>query len=489
MEKKIISLILAASFAVYAYSLHNWFCLEDFRHIANAFLIKRNFIYLLRPVGSDRITIQPFVYFMYYFNYVIFGIKSWGYHLTSILNHLINILLLFFLVKKITKDKLSAYFACLLFALSFAFSSAIFHNAQKDELASISFCLLCLLTFGKWLRVKIKRYYIYSFIFFIFGLMTHASIILFPVILFLYCFYIEQKKIELRIFIPFLVTSLGFFLLARYSSPLAASVFSPVEGGSGYSLIGIHPWRNLANYLVALYFPNVTQSISVNLDKLPFSSLLIFTVRLLLVITPCIFIMLFKFGNRIVRFSIAWIVIMLFMCLLFTSPISTYYLYFAFPCFALMVGNGLSVLKTKIKRKFLWKIVMCAFTCYLLVSIFIIQVIEKKYETKGKKSYNVLQKINQKIPFSQELKHFYFINADDFNVNFLSENIQLFRQDRIIVHISLFDTNGSINYDLHKEYRKKDPEFKNVVTNGVAAYHNSYLIRFKGDQILRIRKL
>jgi len=488
-NKKILFLILLFTFIIYAPCLTNWFWLEDFRNIANSFLAKSNFIYLLKPVDTNKITSRPFFYFLYFIDYISFGLKSWGYHLTSILIHLLNVFLLFLLVKKITGKKESAYFAFILFAFSFAFSSAIFHNAQKDELISITFCLLTLLFFKRWIDSGRKRYYFYSLIFFFFGLISHENIVLFPIILFLYYFYVEQKRKRLKFFIPYLILSTCFFLFLLYSSPLTTFAFKRIEGKYSYSLIGIHPLKNLINYMVAFYFPNILQTRSINLNSIPFFPLIKIFIKFLLFITPCIFIYLFIIGNRIIRFSILWIIILLFPCLLFASTISTYYIYFPFPGFTLLLGENFYILKEKFKGKLVWKIIIIFLVLYFLASIITIQKIREKYKQRSEKSYEVLQEINLKIPFSNEIKHFYFLNAEDFNVNFLSENIQIFRNDRVIVHISLFDTQGPIYYDLSQGIRKKDLQFEKVIENMTSIYPNSWLITYENDKIIELKKI
>ncbi len=95
-----ISLILIISIAIYSNTLKNGFVYDDEFTIVNNTLIK-NFSNIPKLFTkeyfstSGEMSYRPVVTFTYFLDYWLYGLKSWGYHLTNVLLHAINGVILY----------------------------------------------------------------------------------------------------------------------------------------------------------------------------------------------------------------------------------------------------------------------------------------------------------------------------------------------------------------------------------------------------------
>lgn len=95
-----ISLIIILSTAIYANTLKNGFVYDDGVTIVNNTLIK-SFGNLPKLIQKDYFTLsgegtyRPLVTLTYFLDYALYGLKPWGFHLTNILLHIINGVLLY----------------------------------------------------------------------------------------------------------------------------------------------------------------------------------------------------------------------------------------------------------------------------------------------------------------------------------------------------------------------------------------------------------
>lgn len=96
-----IFVIITLSLALYSNTLKNGFVYDDEFTIVNNSLIKNidNLTLLFDKkeyfARSGEASYRPVVTFTYFIDYALYGLKSWGYHLTNILLHAINGVLLY----------------------------------------------------------------------------------------------------------------------------------------------------------------------------------------------------------------------------------------------------------------------------------------------------------------------------------------------------------------------------------------------------------
>lgn len=194
--------------AVYANTLANLFVWDDAWVVADNQFIRawKNFPLLFsqkyltpvedfgipgeRQIGSGESSYRPIVTASYFIDYSLWGSQPWGYHFTNLLIHLINSILLYFLVVALSKEKTIALFASLLFAL---------HPANSEAVSVISFRedLLAFLFFVSSFMLYIRKRpfaYALSLVLFLLALFSKEAALTLPVILILYDFYFEENR-------------------------------------------------------------------------------------------------------------------------------------------------------------------------------------------------------------------------------------------------------------------------------------------------------
>ena len=208
-----ISLILIISIAIYSNTLKNGFVYDDEFTIVNNTLIK-NFSNISKLFTKEYFTTsaemsyRPVVTFTYFIDYAIYGIKSWGYHLTNVLLHALNGVILYIFLTLFIQSYQSSIFKLLspplLISLLFAT-----HPVLTEAVNAISFREdgLCFLFFISALilyislkaqssKLKATTFsYILSCLFYFLALLSKEMAITFPLIIILYE-WIYGKKIE-----------------------------------------------------------------------------------------------------------------------------------------------------------------------------------------------------------------------------------------------------------------------------------------------------
>ena len=143
-------IILGFSIVLYANTLKNGFVYDDYNTIVNNTLIKdfNNLPKLLKKEYfnvAGEASYRPLVTLTYFFDYTIYELKSWGYHLTNMVLHTINgVLLYIFLVLFVKQQKIgnqgsSSIVQCLLNPPFIISSLFISHPALTEAINATSF--------------------------------------------------------------------------------------------------------------------------------------------------------------------------------------------------------------------------------------------------------------------------------------------------------------------------------------------------------------
>jgi len=160
---------------------------------------------------------HPLVTAIFFFEYHLFGPNPYPYHLHSLILHLINGWLVFFLFYRLSDKIPVALAGSLLFLVHpFQVQAVAWISARKD-LLFICFYLASFLSYYFFQSDKKKSLYLLSLLFFICALLSKALAITLPVILLLWI-YSEKKRItsrELKGILPFIFLALttGWFAL------------------------------------------------------------------------------------------------------------------------------------------------------------------------------------------------------------------------------------------------------------------------------------
>jgi tetratricopeptide (TPR) repeat protein len=125
----------------------------------------------------------------------IFNYSPGGFHWTNVILHILNTLLLFFIIKAATAAPLRSAFVALLFAVHPLHVESVAWVSQRKDLLSTLFGFASLYAYIKYALYPTLRKYLTVIILFIFGLMSKPMIVTFPVIMLLLDYW-PLKRIE-----------------------------------------------------------------------------------------------------------------------------------------------------------------------------------------------------------------------------------------------------------------------------------------------------
>ena len=126
---------------------------------------------------------HPLTWLSHMLDCEIYGMNAAGHHLSNLILHILNSVLLFLFFSQVT----GAYNRCLVLALIFALHplhvESVAWIAERKDVLSSFFGLLCLITYYQYVLTFHKRYYYYSFTCLCFSLMSKPMLVTMPVLL------------------------------------------------------------------------------------------------------------------------------------------------------------------------------------------------------------------------------------------------------------------------------------------------------------------
>lgn len=226
----LIIIIFVTIFA-YASSLNNNFILnwDDDRYVKDNPLIKDLNLLSVKKIFSEFYisNYQPITLISLAVDYKMFNGEPKGFHFVNLLFHLLNIILVYLLINKISGDWRIGIFVSAFFALHpMHVESVAWISERKDVLYSFFF-LLSLLFYLKYLNSENKfnyyriKYLVLVFILFVFSVLSKSAGIVLPIVILLMDIYnpkINRSRIcSLKLIfekIPFFAVSIIFGIIA-----------------------------------------------------------------------------------------------------------------------------------------------------------------------------------------------------------------------------------------------------------------------------------
>ncbi|MCX7861728.1 MAG: tetratricopeptide repeat protein [Bacteroidales bacterium] len=178
--------LIIFSFIIYGqgilFSFTNW---DDTQYILNNEWIRNFDSNLFRKAFSEAHFghYHPLTWISLAFDYKLFGLKAWGFHLHNILLHIFNVLLVFTLTKKIISSNQLSFFVALAFSLHPFVNESVMWITERKNLLFVFFYLLCLWFYIRSIEKDSLVWLLISFIVFIFSALSKATAITLPVVL------------------------------------------------------------------------------------------------------------------------------------------------------------------------------------------------------------------------------------------------------------------------------------------------------------------
>jgi len=367
--KKIAALIIFTAI-VYANSLANNFVLDDSSVILGNKFIKlwKNFPRIftrsyLTPFtdtavdhrfGSQETSYRPVTTASYFIDHALWKNNPFGYHLTNLLLHIFNVILVYTLALLITGTSAAALFAGLLFALHPANAEAVNVISFRDDLLCFTFFISSLIFYIKLRKPAAKKnplIYAASLCLFLLALFSKEMAISLPLVILLYDWIFNRESEAGKPLIR--PRHFGYFFVLLFYAWIRFSVMrNPTEpavayiGGSFFTAM-IAMFQAAAAYLKTLVLPLDAHyilpqdpRISVNPVFVPaalFSALLVLSVLL--------FALKARRNFKVAAFCIFWF----FVTLLpvsnlwpITNPMAMRYLYIPISGFCILLALALT---------------------------------------------------------------------------------------------------------------------------------------------------
>ena len=221
MNRKLLFLSVTAIiiFLIYTISLDNPFYWDDEELVVNNYVLRtplnfKNYFF------SNPIPQRPVVTFSFALNYVIFGLKPFGYHLTQILLHICNTALVFYIANLTFRSERVSALSGAIFALHPIHTEAVNLFLGRSDLVCCFFFLTSFLLYIKSLDAegdRKKLFYYFSLITYVLSMLSKEIGIVLPFLIIIYDRVIgrtDSRKSSARFasYIPYFVLSVFYFV-------------------------------------------------------------------------------------------------------------------------------------------------------------------------------------------------------------------------------------------------------------------------------------
>jgi hypothetical protein len=153
-ERAIVACGLAALLGgvVYLNALHNPFVYDDYHTVVENASIAH--VTDIRAIVAGALT-RPIVNLSYAIDRAMWGAAPLGFHVTNVLLHMLNVVLLFHLARQFGKGELAAFAGAALFAVHPMMTEAVGYISGRSEVLCATFFLLALMCGRRWLVGRI----------------------------------------------------------------------------------------------------------------------------------------------------------------------------------------------------------------------------------------------------------------------------------------------------------------------------------------------
>lgn len=262
---------------------------------------------------------RPLTSFSFWLDFKLWGFNAAGFHLTNILIHSFNVVLLFLLIFRIFSNFLSAFASAFLFSVFPTHFENVAWISGRTDLLALFFLLVSAHFFLSFLKNESSRDTLLAALFFFLALLSKEVVILSFIVF--ACFFLLYSKKSVRLpwlsfVLSFSTFFLIFFLLRQKVIGFPSLTFSVLPPGFLFSGLGFYLARIVFPFFLGLSVPD---------EKILYS-----TVYLFLGIVFCLLLIVafsyFLIKKKSLPFYLLW-VLLIFLLLL---P-SLFILFFANP--------------------------------------------------------------------------------------------------------------------------------------------------------------
>ncbi len=186
----------------------------------------------------------------------LYGLNPVGHHLTNVLFHLANTLMLFWILKKMTGSMWASLFAAALFGLHPLRVESVAWAAERKDVLSAFFWILTTIVYFRYTKCPGIGKYLLIVVVFILGLMSKSMLVTLPFALLLLDYW-PLKRLSFRVFlekIPLFIISAVLCIIAFITQKSAGATDQLT--GMPLSFSFINAVVSYTRYLSKMFFPH-----------------------------------------------------------------------------------------------------------------------------------------------------------------------------------------------------------------------------------------
>lgn len=295
MDKKeylYILLIALLCTIFYSNTFKNEFVFDDLSLIINNYDIRSfsnipNFF----TTPSHANLYRPVRSILYTLTYSIWGLNTFGYHLNSLIFHILNTTMVYFIASSLLKNKKLGFIASLIFALHPIHTERITNMSAGFDQFGILMYLISFYLYILHSQHPKKSYLIASIFAFAVGIFSSEELVTLPVILFLYnlCFNKTNLKEKIKFYVPYVLIGIIFFLIRLkvigkigramdyFTGSLYSNIITTIPIILKYIKLLIMPYPLSLEYTPVLYYSILNPVVLISLFAL--IAIIYFTVK------------------------------------------------------------------------------------------------------------------------------------------------------------------------------------------------------------------
>jgi tetratricopeptide (TPR) repeat protein len=220
----LVSLVIVITSAAFFPCLRNGFVnLDDDKYVTDNAVIKHLSWVNLKNIFSSFFVCNyiPVTMLSYSLEHSFFKLNPACYHLTNLILHLLNCILIFWLLAMMSDSFFVAFVTAVLFGIHPLHVESVAWISERKDVLYAFFFLAAFISYLYFIRSERRslRYYWFSLAMFILSILSKPMAIMLPFILVLveYSFFGKSAKFMLRDKIPFFITSFIFGILTVFS--------------------------------------------------------------------------------------------------------------------------------------------------------------------------------------------------------------------------------------------------------------------------------
>jgi hypothetical protein len=240
-------LLLFFILVIYLPTMNTYLMSDDFEWLSESYGGWQNPAELLKPINNF---FRPMVKFTYLLNYTLFKTDAFFYNLCTVLLHLVNVFLLYYLIFNVTRRQTPALLIALLFGSSALYSEVTLWSAGRPDSLLLIFMLASLLTFHYLAEKNRCSLHALIILFALCAAASKESWILLPFLAILFLWLTKQTPLKKALGLTFSllvlwVIYLGYFILLPKLT--GASAFT------SYGKLGIAGSLRKSGFLLCKY--------------------------------------------------------------------------------------------------------------------------------------------------------------------------------------------------------------------------------------------